>query len=114
VLEIIEILKNHFMVACLTNTELEIAEIGRTTGLFEPFHKAFLSVEMRMQKPDHEIYKRVLVDLDCLPDEVIFIDDKQENVQAAHELGMQGILFKNVEQLRQDLAALNYRLFDGE
>jgi FMN phosphatase YigB (HAD superfamily) len=40
------------------------------------------------------------------PEETLFIDDKQVNIDAAHAVGMKGVLFTNVDQLRVDLIAL--------
>jgi FMN phosphatase YigB (HAD superfamily) len=41
------------------------------------------------------------------PHQVIFIDDKLTNVQAAQSIGMHGIHFKNARQLRKKLKNLN-------
>ncbi len=56
-----------------------------------------------LEKPDSQFF----VELAQLRDEnkpyAIFIDDKQENVDAANNNGFIGILFKNSEQLVQEL-----------
>jgi HAD superfamily hydrolase (TIGR01509 family) len=100
VVRLIETLKNHFGVACLTNTEKEIAEICRDTGLYDYFHKVFLSIDLGMQKPDREIYEKVVDIIGCSSENIIFIDDKMENVQAAIDVGMIGFLFNDAEELR--------------
>jgi len=43
--------------ACLTNTEVEIAQINRTNGLYDLFHHALLSTEMGLMKPEPEIFR---------------------------------------------------------
>jgi FMN phosphatase YigB (HAD superfamily) len=35
--------------------------------------------------------------------QVLFIDDRRDNIQAAHSLGMQGLLFTNPAQLQEHL-----------
>jgi putative hydrolase of the HAD superfamily len=110
VVGIIELLKKSYGLACLTNTEPEIADICRGTGLFDYFHKAFLSIELGMQKPDHEIFEKVAEEIGCAPEEILFVDDKQENVKAAKEVGMQGLLFSDVEHLRKELSACLLKL----
>ncbi len=104
IIRIIEMLRKYFSVACLTNTEIEIADISRETGLFDYFDKAFLSTELGMQKPDREIYEKVAREIGCSPGEIILIDDKEENVQAAKDFGMEGILFQGAERLRIELS----------
>ena len=47
----------------------------------------------------------------CKPAETIFIDDQKENVRAAKELGIKGILFRTAEILEKDLSiTLPYQL----
>jgi putative hydrolase of the HAD superfamily len=58
---------------------------------------------MGMMKPDPDIYLAVLNDLACRPDEAVFIDDKTENVEAARQLGMRGIVFRGVAEVQAEL-----------
>lgn len=61
------------------------------------------SYQHRVVKPDAEIYQLLLEKLGTAPEETLFLDDKLENVEAARRLGIQGLQFSTVEQLRQDL-----------
>jgi putative hydrolase of the HAD superfamily len=63
------------------------------------------SYQLLMAKPDAAIYQHALKQLGTRPEETLFIDDKQVNIDAAHALGMKGLLFTNVDQLRADLVA---------
>ncbi len=63
------------------------------------------SYQLRIAKPDPAIYHHVLKELGTQPEEAVFIDDKRINVEAAQALGMKGILFSSVSQLRADLIA---------
>jgi putative hydrolase of the HAD superfamily len=45
----------------------------------------------------------VLDALGLSPEEVIFVDDSALNVSGASQLGIKGIVFKNVESLREEL-----------
>ncbi len=69
------------------------------------------SYQLRIVKPDHAIYHYVLKKLGARAEETLFIDDKQVNVDAAEALGMKGVLFTDVKQLRVELMA---RGLDGE
>ena len=61
------------------------------------------SFQLKMAKPDPAIYHAVLDRLGVPAEETLFIDDKQENIEAARKLGMTGVLFTNIERLREDL-----------
>ena len=63
------------------------------------------SYELKVAKPDPAIYKHVLDKLQVRPEEALFLDDKPVNIEAARALGMKGIVFSDVKQLRADLIA---------
>lgn len=60
-------------------------------------------------KPSIEFFRVFLQrnDIDLAHMNVIFIDDRMENVIAAQKTGLVGIHFKNVRQLKTDLTKLN-------
>ncbi len=66
----------------------------------------FTSFELGLLKPNPKIYQTVLEKLEAKPNEVIFIDDKLQNVQAAQKLGLHSIVyeretvFKKVKQIQ--------------
>lgn len=60
----------------------------------------------KVQKPDERIYRILLDRYNLRPEETVFFDDVLENVIAAREVGIHGILFKSAEQAEQDLKAL--------
>jgi HAD superfamily hydrolase (TIGR01509 family) len=103
VVEYIETLKKGYKVACLSNLEIEIEHICRETGLYNYFDRVFLSTELKMQKPDLEIFHKVLEELKCQPNETIFTDDKIENVIAANKIGIHGLHFVNLSKLKLDI-----------
>lgn len=55
------------------------------------FTHAFMSFEMGLWKPDYAIYQKVLDEINLKPEEVLFIDDNVENIEAAKDLGIQVI-----------------------
>ncbi len=60
------------------------------------------SCYVHLIKPDPEIYKTLMQKYDLKAEECVFIDDREENVVAARELGMQAIQFENYEHARQE------------
>lgn len=66
------------------------------------FDGVYYSHLIRLRKPDREIYEYVLADAEILPSETLFIDDLEENVNAARALGIQGM----VKHAEVDVATL--------
>lgn len=54
-------------------------------------------------KPDRKIYEITLKRLGVKPKEAVFIDDKEENVNSAKNIGINTILFKDLEQFKKEL-----------
>lgn len=52
------------------------------------FEKIYLSFEMKMMKPEPEIFKAVIEDAGIDPKETFFIDDSEINCKTANELGI--------------------------
>ena len=66
------------------------------------------SYQLGIAKPDPAIYRYTLNELGSQPEETLFIDDKPINIEAAGRLGMKGLVFTTVEQLRRDLIAAGF------
>lgn len=54
--------------------------------------------EEGIAKPDARMYLRTLLRLGVQLEEAVFVDDKMENVEAAHQLGMHSVHFQHTEQ----------------
>lgn len=77
-----------------------------TFGLRGYFDFFFSSCYVGLRKPSAQIFRRALDVLQCEPGEVIFIDDRPGNVEAAAGLGIHAIHCQGSAQLARDLAAL--------
>lgn len=62
--------------------------------------------EEGVSKPDERIYWLTLERLNLQPAEVVFIDDKADNVETARRLGMHGIQFSSARQAIAELERL--------
>lgn len=61
-----------------------------------------VSFEAGMTKPDPHMYTRFLEIHQVNPEACAFVDDTEENVAAARELGFSGIVFRSYEELMSD------------
>lgn len=74
----------------------------------ENFTFKTFSSEVRLVKPDAAIYERTLHGLGVPASEALFIDDKEVNIKAARALGIHGIQFRSVADLRDNLEASGF------
>jgi 2-haloacid dehalogenase len=65
-----------------------------------------VSGELGVCKPDPRIYRYLIERHDLDPEEVLFIDDHEANVEAARDLGMTALRFQDPARLRAELAAV--------
>jgi putative hydrolase of the HAD superfamily len=95
-----------YRLALLSNAPVEVAEAIRTLPFATRFSQLAFSCFLGLAKPDPLAYQAVLTMLETSPDEVIFIDDRPENVAGARAAGMRAIHFTEPGQVRADLARL--------
>jgi len=95
-----------YLLATINNEAAELNEYRiRQFGLRREFQVFFSSCYVGIRKPDEGIYKLALEVTQRDPDECMFIDDRELNLECAKQLGMRTIHFQDAAQLRRDLAA---------
>ena len=107
--ELLKQIKNNYNVYLLSNTnEIHYQYFNQylsknlgVNSLDDFFTQCFYSHQMKLRKPDHEIFIRMLEDGKINPSESLYIDDLPENVQAARELGIHSITHRPDEEIDQ-------------
>lgn len=99
-LDFVSDLKRHGYVTGIISTTVEsTAKEVRAHGGYELFDPVILSCDVGYAKPDPEIYRIALERLpSILPNEVIFLDDREMCLPPAQQLGMHTILVKDSTQ----------------
>lgn len=87
----------------LTNWCHKVHETMKQYPIFQLLDGAVISSEEHIIKPDHTIYNLLCQRYQLTPTECVLADDRAENVKAACECGMQGILFDNACQYEAEL-----------
>ncbi len=77
--------------------------LDRKFGFLSMFDFGLCSFEAHAWKPEKEICQKFLQKFSLRPNQVIYIDDKNDNLGPAAGLGMKTILFRNIRQLEEDL-----------
>ncbi|MEA4890301.1 MAG: HAD family phosphatase [Clostridiaceae bacterium] len=71
------------------------------------FERVFISCEMGVMKPDPLIYSLVLQEIKVMPQNIIFFDDRKENINAASNMGFTAIQTFGGDPLINVLRRLN-------
>lgn len=80
-------------IAILTNNVKEFREWWWPLMDFESIFDAIVdSHEVRMRKPNPDIYHLTMNRIGVVPERTVFLDDLHANVEAARALGMHGVL----------------------
>jgi putative hydrolase of the HAD superfamily len=96
---------NDIFMAALNNESRELNDYRiRTFGLGQHFDAFFSSCYTGTRKPEAGIYRAALDISRKQPGEVLFIDDRPWNLETAERLGLSTIRFRDVDQLREELA----------
>lgn len=66
------------------------------------FDDVILSGDVRIAKPNPEIFRLMADKLAVQPNECVMIDDLSINIDGARLAGMQGIVYKNLDQARTE------------
>lgn len=79
---------------------------NRESALFDRFRDVVVSGDEKLVKPDPAIYALALSRFGLAGADAVFVDDREDNVAAAFDAGIHGLLFTGADKLRTDLTAL--------
>ncbi len=79
---------------------------GNSHSIEYYFDHLYLSYQCKQMKPSPEIFRMMLEGQQSTPEETLFIDDGQKNIEAAKALGIQTLFPKNNEDWTKPLAKL--------
>jgi len=100
-----ELKEQQIRIGLLSNIPERVAKLFRDFCWYDPFKAVcLLSCDIKIKKPDPDVYRLLLKTLNLKPQEIVFIDDQQDNIDSAKELGIDAILFHSEEQLRIELS----------
>jgi glucose-1-phosphatase len=105
-IEVLTRLKKKYRLLLLSNTNPlhigisgagEFARRGKT--VYDFFDRCYFSYEMHLAKPDPQIFYALMADANVQPEECLFLDDGQKNIDTASKLGINSYLVKPGEDL---------------
>lgn len=93
-----------YKVYCLSNMSYKAVRECDALNFLKMVDGYVLSCDVRMTKPDLEIYKKLLNTYNLKAEECVFLDDLEPNIEASRKLGFTGIVFTD---LKSAVAALS-------
>jgi putative hydrolase of the HAD superfamily len=93
-----------YILSTINNESLELnLHRIKTCKLAAYFSTFFSSCFLHLRKPEAEIFQKVLQMTQAIPEECLFIDDREENIEQAAKQGFQVLHAKDIEKLGSQL-----------
>jgi 2-haloacid dehalogenase len=103
--------REKYQLYALSNWSVEtFSKVRSRFDFLDWFETIIISGEVRVAKPDPEIFSILLQRIEKTAGECLFIDDSKINVAAAEKLGFKGIYFQSPEQLYEELCRMGIAL----
>ena len=96
---------NGYKTALLSNTELPAVDFFHEQG-YDMFDVLVFSCLEGMMKPGRRIYEITLEKLGLKAGQAVFIDDRQDYIRGAQEVGLKTVLFRSIDQVKNMLVEL--------
>lgn len=107
IFDLVRDLATSFSLGCCSNTSSpHWDEIRRSVPVITLFGPKILSFEVGSMKPDPRIYRDLVTACAVEPEQIVFVDDKQQNVDSAVASGIKALLFTSVSKLESNLHEL--------
>ncbi len=104
VLETLKGLRSKYRLVLLSNTDvMRFSFVRQNFPEIFLFDAYVLSYEVGYMKPHPQIYRAALEQAEAKPQECIFIDDREENIEGAQRLEINTILFTPQTNLEESL-----------
>lgn len=99
-----ELREEGYPLYCLSNMPMDHASfLENKYDFWDVFSGIVFSGQVKMIKPELEIYQFLLREYQLEPETCVFIDDSPKNIEVARSLGIKGIVFSDVQSCRQQL-----------
>lgn len=90
---IVELKEKGYKIYLLSNASTDFYENKDTIPALSLFDGMLVSSDWKLLKPEREIYEKLYSLFNLNPEECIFIDDVQENVEGSEKAGMKALCY---------------------
>lgn len=109
-MEYLQTLRGKYRLCVLSNTNPFLQGWARSArftdegkSLDDYFDELYLSYLMNCSKPSEAIYRKMLADGNMKPEETLFVDDGEKNIEAAKAVGIRTLKAVNGKDWREEL-----------
>jgi putative hydrolase of the HAD superfamily len=95
-------LKGKYKIGLLTNIARSLIEKMIPEEL-KMFDVPIISSDLKLIKPDPRIFEAAIKLCECNANEILFIDDKEVNIEAAKQAGMNGMVYTTFGVFKNEL-----------
>ena len=99
--------EGHELMYLSNNTKKRVEYLDKRYSFLDKFDDGVFSYLIKRQKPDPIMYQTILAKTSNLSENCVYVDDKEEFLKPAENLGMDVITFKNPWQLEEALKMLS-------
>jgi putative hydrolase of the HAD superfamily len=100
-----------YLLGILSNMPSDfLAWARKNLPIFSLPHIGLYSCDANLVKPEEAIYRKLILMLGVEADELVFFDDKVENIKGAEALGIKAMLWENPKEARRVLISLGVKL----
>ena len=106
---LVRALRPDYKLSILSNADLSLrGRLEGEMGIHRLFDDIVCSAEVGMAKPDPAVFRLASERLGIGPEHCVFVDDWDQNVEAARGIGMQAVLYRvdKGDDLRAQLETL--------
>lgn len=102
-----ELIDKGYNVYLLSNFAKDgFAYIEKKYEFISKAHGRIISSHVKQVKPEPDIYKTLINTFELIPNETVFFDDMECNIEAANNAGINGIIFNNLEDAKKQFNEL--------
>lgn len=71
--------------------------------MYDKFYCHVISEDIHFMKPSKEFYKVLTEKLEEKPEDILFVDDKEDNIEGAKKVGLKTLLYDSLEPLSESI-----------
>ncbi len=89
-------ISKHYKMAIISNDSSRWSKYLREKfDINKYFDVISISGDLKIQKPDEGIFQLTIEQLGCKPEDCLYVDDREGNLEAARKVGMNTVLFNS-------------------
>jgi len=104
--EYLRSLRGKYKTGLISNAWSDLRDFIVREKFDDAFDRMIISAEVGAAKPEAQIFQIALEQFGVRPNEAVFVDDFQVNIEGCEKVGMKGIHFKDPEIVLQQLKKL--------